>query len=102
LGCGVPPDRAYRSPVPPPPAVIARAFATDPARWAYHFARQLTASTNGPLYPGRWRLAAPQHPGRWESLVLDGDPVGRIGWELPTPWWQVLALRPLAGAEAAT
>jgi hypothetical protein len=33
--------------------------------------------------------------------VLDGDPVGRIGWALRTPWSQVLALRPLAGAEAA-
>jgi hypothetical protein len=41
----------YRSPVPPAPAPMARAFATDPARWAYHFTRQLTASTDGPLYP---------------------------------------------------
>ncbi|MGX6600769.1 hypothetical protein ACWKSP_01330 [Micromonosporaceae bacterium Da 78-11] len=100
--CGVRVHRAegYRSPVAPIPVAVARAASSGPDtarsadRWAGHFERELTRSSDGPLHDGPWRLSSTPLPG----YLLHGDlvrdhPEFYLDWL--AGWHGVVPLKPL-------
>ncbi|WP_189710003.1 hypothetical protein [Streptomyces anandii] len=100
----------YRSFVPPLRADEGRALAGSPQRWAHRFARYLADSPDSPLHEGRWLLscesplqrwrhAKVSHAEYWSSVLVDGHPDGYIDWFVHSGAWEVLALRPMPGAD---